>query len=85
MKREQKKKQMDERSKHLVMYLSLLAAAAFFAFQNPENAWLAIGISAGVLFSLLFSRIRDRKRKQDPPEVSTEKEETVENKEKPKE
>lgn len=82
MKKNGKKAETSEHSKRLMFYLSLLAAAAFFAFTGPGNAWLAIGLSAGILISLLIdviNRWRDRKNAANGSEVSTETEETVEN------
>ncbi|WP_312695481.1 hypothetical protein [Caproiciproducens sp.] len=40
--------EMSEEKKRLLIYLSLLAAAVFFAIQNPAQSWLAIGLGIGL-------------------------------------
>lgn len=40
--------EMSEGKKRLYIYLSLLAAAVFFAIQNPAQSWLAVGLGIGL-------------------------------------
>ncbi len=40
--------EISEEKKRLLIYLSLLAAAVFFAIQNPAQSWLAIGLGIGL-------------------------------------
>lgn len=80
MKKEKKGRTLDERSSRLVMYLSLLAGAVFFAFYDPSSLWLCFGLGAGILYGIANDWIFPRRKKEQPPEVSTEKPETVENK-----
>lgn len=88
MKKEKKHIYLDERSKRLLIYLSLLAGAIFLGIQNPDGLWLSIGLGVGILYGLandwIFHRKKDETQKQ-AEKVSTEIAETVENKsEKPK-
>lgn len=76
-----KKRNMTPRARRLMFYLSLLAAAVFFAVQEPGQLWLAIGLGAGLLYAIASDWIFGRKKKtEDPVRFSTETEETVENK-----
>lgn len=68
----------EEHGKRLMFYLALLVAAAYFAFTSPENAWLAIGLCAGIVVAVLLEIIqRAKERKQQ--KFSTKNQETVEN------
>jgi hypothetical protein len=81
MKKQRKPVYLDERGKHLLLYVSLLFAAVFFAFRSPDQLWLSVGLSAGIVIGLIGDFIRSRKEKKaaGQDEVSTEIEETVEN------
>jgi hypothetical protein len=75
-----KKWNADARTKRLFFYLSLLAAAVFFAARDPDQVWLAAGIGAGLLYAIASDWIFGRGRKtKDPEKLSTKNEETVEN------
>jgi hypothetical protein len=81
MKKERKKREFDDRSKRLLLYLSLLIAAVFLGIYNPEGLWLAIGLGAGILYGLLSDWVFSRRGKaENANKLSTEKSETVENK-----
>lgn len=81
MKKTGKKRNTDPRARRLMFYLSLLAAAIFFAFQQPDQLWLVIGISAGLLYAIASDWLFGRKKKPEAAApLSTEKEEPVENK-----
>ncbi len=83
MKKQRKPVYLDERGKHLLIYVSLLFAAVFFAFQSPDQLWLSIGLGAGILYGLIHDFVMSRKEKKtadESGEVSTEIEKTVENK-----
>lgn len=76
-----KKRNITPRARRLMFYLSLLAAAVFFAVQEPGQLWLAIGLSVGLLYAVASDWISGRKKKTEAPaQFSTETEETVENK-----
>ena len=80
MKKERKKREFDDRSKRLLLYLSLLAAAIFLGIHNPEGLWLAVGLGAGILYGLLSDWVFSRRRKaENADKLSTEKPGTVEN------
>lgn len=83
MKKQRKPVYLDERGKHLLIYVSLLFAAVFFAFRSPDQLWLSIGLGVGILYGLINDFITSRKEKkaaEQNGEVSTEIEEAVENK-----
>nr|WP_319489606.1 hypothetical protein [uncultured Caproiciproducens sp.] len=66
--KEKKSVKLSEKKKHLLMYLSLLAAAVFFAIQNPNESWLAISIAIGLAISYAPEGIRwIKSRKTDAP------------------
>ena len=52
--------ELDDQKKHLLIYLSLLAAAIFIAIQNPEGLWLPIGLTVGIVIDQ-FSIIKRKK------------------------
>jgi hypothetical protein len=82
MKKQRKPVYLDERGKRLMIYVSLLFAAVFFAFQSPDQLWLSIGLGAGILYGLIHDFISSRKEKntaEQSGEVSTKIEKTVEN------
>jgi len=83
MKKERKHVYLDDRTKRLMIYLTLLFAAVFFAIQDPNGLWLSIGLSCGILYGLASDWIFNRKKKsnkEDNGKNSTEISQTVENK-----
>jgi phosphotransferase system glucose/maltose/N-acetylglucosamine-specific IIC component len=73
---------LSERGSHLLIYSSLLAAAIFFAFRSPDQLWLSVGLSVGILYGLIHDFVISRKEKKtagQDEKVSTEIEKTVEN------
>ena len=82
MKKERKHVYLDDRTKRLMIYISLLCAAVFFAIQDPSGLWLSIGLSGGILYGLASDWIFDRKKKSDKEDNgknSTEISQMVEN------
>jgi len=83
MKKERKHVYLDDRTKRLMVYLSLLCAAVFFGIKDPNGLWLSIGLSGGILYGLASDWIFNRKKKsnkEDNGKNSTEISQTVENK-----
>lgn len=79
MKRERRTRELNAHSKRLMFYLGLLAAAAYFAFTGSENAWLAIGISVGILIAILSEMIYRGQERKKHRKLSTKNQKTVEN------
>lgn len=83
MKKQRKSVELDERQKRLLLYISLLIGAIFFAIWDPTQLWLVIGLGIGIVYGLANDWIFNRKKPsqaEQPPEVSTKIAETVENK-----
>ncbi len=83
MKNQKKKIELDERQKRLLLYVSLLIGAVFFAIYDPTQLWLVIGLGVGIVYGLANDWIFNRKKEEEPEqaaELSTKEEETVENK-----
>jgi len=69
--------ELDEQKKHLLIYLSLLAAAIFIAIGNPEGIWLPIGLALGIVVDqVLFFKKKKENAKNAVSVADTEKEDS---------
>ncbi len=62
MKKKRKSIELDEQKKHLLIYVSLLAASIFITIGNPEGLWLPIGLTVGVIIDQILLK---KKKKED--------------------
>lgn len=77
MKKKWKDIELDEQKKHLLIYLSLLAAAIFIAIGNPNGLWLPIGLALGVVADqILFIKKKKENAKNAISVADSEKEDS---------
>ena len=61
MKNKKKRIELNEQQKHLLMYVSLLAAGIIIVIGHPEGLWLPVGLAVGLVIDqfLIFKRKRE--------------------------
>lgn len=77
------RKELDERGKRLVFYLCIIISSFFVGGFNPNFMWLTVGVTVGMLYGIgqdWIPWLKKKKNGENPDEVSTESEKTVENK-----
>ena len=78
MKNKKKRIELNEQQKHLLIYVSLLAAGIIIVIGHPEGLWLPIGLAVGLIIDQFLIFQKKRENAKNPVSRTDDKDEKIE-------
>lgn len=78
MKNKKKRVELNEQQKHLLIYVSLLAAGIIITVGHPEGLWLPVGLALGLVIDQFLIFKKKRENAKNPEFHTDEKDEKTE-------